>query len=379
MSNKKELCVKFNPNHIRGLFDDSSECSSICSVKTQNSVRTQNSVETRSSFAGKKSQERENIAENVVDKVPKRRGRPRKKRFEELENSPEFYESRIEENEKKKSRNSSFANFLSVLENKENDSKKNEIDKNSRNEGSTAIEPNKKYPTNNNIMDTNTLLQSRGDDISTVEEVLKESGGKLNNNEVFNLIKSINFDLQNIKNDMGNLKNTVEEKFNSIENETKTILSLIDEIKISIDDMVEEKKNKRKRNIVSGFYHVADDDKSFIHDLEESYIEGLVFQMRRYFDDNNSKFKINDGRLKEFLNHDDIKKTAITYLKDTGKFCKFIADILIPEEIILKYYFPTKHGRRGKDMIFDKSVIDVFTSSAMYLGLAIIVESKQYV
>uniref|UniRef100_A0A0N5BZV6 Uncharacterized protein n=1 Tax=Strongyloides papillosus TaxID=174720 RepID=A0A0N5BZV6_STREA len=145
-NNKELLCAKFNPNHIRRLFDDSSECSSPYSVKTQSSVRTQNSFETQSSFVDKESQERENVVEKVVDKVCRRRGRPRKKKFDEMENNPESYQSRIEENEKKKSCNSSFANLLSSLENKENGSKSDETGKNSGNE-----ESNEKNSTINSV------------------------------------------------------------------------------------------------------------------------------------------------------------------------------------------------------------------------------------
>uniref|UniRef100_A0A0K0EZN8 Ovule protein n=1 Tax=Strongyloides venezuelensis TaxID=75913 RepID=A0A0K0EZN8_STRVS len=52
------------------------------------SVKAQTSVETLSSVADKESQERKNIVKNVVDKVHKERGRPRKKK---LENNLEFY------------------------------------------------------------------------------------------------------------------------------------------------------------------------------------------------------------------------------------------------------------------------------------------------
>uniref|UniRef100_A0A0K0FCI8 RNA-directed DNA polymerase-like protein n=1 Tax=Strongyloides venezuelensis TaxID=75913 RepID=A0A0K0FCI8_STRVS len=82
--------------------------------------------------------------------------------------------------------------------------------------------------------------------------------------------------------------------------------------------------------------------------------------------------------LQKFLNDHGIIKVAIGYMNDVGKFCKFVADILIPQEYLLKLYFPTKHTRRPKEKLFDEQVVDTFNIAAKYLVACIIKEEKKF-
>uniref|UniRef100_A0A0K0FTG6 Uncharacterized protein n=1 Tax=Strongyloides venezuelensis TaxID=75913 RepID=A0A0K0FTG6_STRVS len=192
-----------------------------------------------------------------------------------------------------------------------------------------------------------------------------------NGNKILNIFNTLNNRIQKIEEDIQEMKEIMQKQNNEI-------MEMLIGINLVIQEMNERKRPESGQLIRKKVYHVLDEKHSILYYLEDTYIENLVLQAHnKYYGENGSR-RIENRELQKFLNDSGIIKDAIGYINDVGKFCKFVADILIPQEYLLKFYFPTKQTRRPKEKLFDKQVVDTFNIAAKYLGAGIIKEEKKF-
>uniref|UniRef100_A0A0N5B1Q8 RGS domain-containing protein n=1 Tax=Strongyloides papillosus TaxID=174720 RepID=A0A0N5B1Q8_STREA len=107
-------------------------------------------------------------------------------------------------------------------------------------------------------------------------------------------------------------------------------------------------------------------------------LKDMVYQMRERCFEVDGKDRIENMRLRKFLDDNTIKRKALELIQNEGTFCKFVADILISNSQILKFYFPSQYTRKNKDQLFGQDIVKAFMITAKYLGAAIISEFKHY-
>uniref|UniRef100_A0A0N5BMH4 Integrase catalytic domain-containing protein n=1 Tax=Strongyloides papillosus TaxID=174720 RepID=A0A0N5BMH4_STREA len=185
----------------------------------------------------------------------------------------------------------------------------------------------------------------------------------------------------NIFNDLNNrvrkIEGNIEEMKELFQQQNSEIMEMLGGINLAIHEI---KESRRFRSTVSRskkVYHIWDEEHSLLCDLDEIYIENLILQAHNRYYGENGKRWIENRELQAFPNNNEIVKKAVGYMKDVGKFCKFVADILIPQEYLLKFYFPSKHTRRAKERLFSEEVVKSFEIAAKYLGSRIIIEERK--
>uniref|UniRef100_A0A0K0FPG2 DUF4806 domain-containing protein n=1 Tax=Strongyloides venezuelensis TaxID=75913 RepID=A0A0K0FPG2_STRVS len=138
----------------------------------------------------------------------------------------------------------------------------------------------------------------------------------------------------------------------------------------------EEIRFKRSRTIKCCF-HLNDDNHTTLMDASNEYILEKISEMREHEYGRGCEYEITSPELKKFLDNRLIKSEALKYINNTGKFCKFVTDMLIPKEAILKYFFPTLKTKRGKKYLLSNLVVRTFYTAARYLGVGIIDEGNE--
>uniref|UniRef100_A0A0K0FT40 Phage_int_SAM_5 domain-containing protein n=1 Tax=Strongyloides venezuelensis TaxID=75913 RepID=A0A0K0FT40_STRVS len=139
----------------------------------------------------------------------------------------------------------------------------------------------------------------------------------------------------------------------------------------------EEIRFKRSRTIKCCF-HLNNDNHTTLVDASNEIILEKISEMREHDCGRGCEYKITSLELKKFLDNKLIKSEALKYINNTGKFCKFVTDMLIPKEAILKYFFPTLKTKRGKKYLLSNLVVRTFYTAARYLGVGIIDEGNGY-
>uniref|UniRef100_A0A0K0F053 Uncharacterized protein n=1 Tax=Strongyloides venezuelensis TaxID=75913 RepID=A0A0K0F053_STRVS len=115
------------------------------------------------------------------------------------------------------------------------------------------------------------------------------------------------------------------------------IMMMLIGINLVIQEMNERKRPESGQLIRKKVYHVLDEEHTILYDLEDTYIGNLVLQAHNKYYGGNELQRIENRKLQKFLNDSGIIKGAIGYMNDVGKFCNFVADILIPQEYLLKF------------------------------------------
>uniref|UniRef100_A0A0K0EC13 Uncharacterized protein n=1 Tax=Strongyloides stercoralis TaxID=6248 RepID=A0A0K0EC13_STRER len=185
-------------------------------------------------------------------------------------------------------------------------------------------------------------------------------------------IEKIMKEITEIKKLLINKQETNAIQYNSLFNLTNTDNN---ETKELFSTTFSTKKNISNLKIT---YHINDEENTPLIEATDEYIENTVNQMRENYFDLSFCNEINDEKLRHFLDDSIIKNEALKLIKNTGKFCKFVADILIPIDGQLKYFFPSKKSRRSKNELLSNTIIKCFNISCKYLGLGIIVEEETY-
>uniref|UniRef100_A0A0N5CHJ5 Uncharacterized protein n=1 Tax=Strongyloides papillosus TaxID=174720 RepID=A0A0N5CHJ5_STREA len=153
----------------------------------------------------------------------------------------------------------------------------------------------------------------------------------------------------------------------------------LEEMKIKLDYLFEiqlSNKNIRKTHSKT-LYHLSGTIPRLLMEASNEELKDMVHQMRERCFGVDGKDRIENMKLRKFLVDNTIKRKALELIQNEGKFCKFVADILIPNSQILKFYFPSQYTRRNKDQLFGQDTVKEFMITAKYLGAGIISEFKQ--
>uniref|UniRef100_A0A0N5CB73 DUF4806 domain-containing protein n=1 Tax=Strongyloides papillosus TaxID=174720 RepID=A0A0N5CB73_STREA len=152
----------------------------------------------------------------------------------------------------------------------------------------------------------------------------------------------------------------------------------VEEIKIKLDDLFEiQLTNKNiKKTHSKTLYLFSGTIPCLLMEASNEELKDMVYQMRERCFGVDGKDRIENMRLRKFLDDNTIKKKALEFIQNEGKFCKYVADILIPNSQILKFYFPSEHTRRNKNELFGRDIVKAFMITAKYLGAGIISEFK---
>uniref|UniRef100_A0AAF5DS95 Uncharacterized protein n=1 Tax=Strongyloides stercoralis TaxID=6248 RepID=A0AAF5DS95_STRER len=191
--------------------------------------------------------------------------------------------------------------------------------------------------------------------------------------KILNLINEKNNKIDEQKKEMNdNFKkmDIFEKKSAELMNKIKDQNKAMDNQYNLIINFIMKKVTNNNRNILSikSAYHLKDNEKTLLVDASENYLKELIVNIREEC----------FGPGCQFLDDAFINNEALKHIKNTGKFCKFIADILIPIEAQLMLFFPSKRSRRSKNKLLDRTIVKCYNIACKYLGLCIIEEEKTY-
>uniref|UniRef100_A0A0N5B9D0 Uncharacterized protein n=1 Tax=Strongyloides papillosus TaxID=174720 RepID=A0A0N5B9D0_STREA len=133
-----------------------------------------------------------------------------------------------------------------------------------------------------------------------------------------------------------------------------------------------------KKSSLKNNFHIIDENGTLLKEAKDEYIKEKILEMRKRQFGPNCSYEIKNKQLREFLDDEEVKNKALSYIKDSGKFCKFVADILLPKNALLKYYFPSEKTRRPIEQLFNDIIVQCYNITAKYLGLGIVAEEKHY-
>lgn len=174
--------------------------------------------------------------------------------------------------------------------------------------------------------------------------------------------------------EISNVKSTV----CSLQSQQASILQTVWENNMLLKNINEKGSiNTGTKSTPKRTFHLSDEQETPFDVANNEDILLLISDLRENYFSKGGYFEIKDQRLKNFLDDKFIKQKALEYFKDAGKFCKFVADILIPQESILKFYFPSLRTRRPKEQMFSETIVNSYYSAAKYLGSGIILEEKE--
>uniref|UniRef100_A0A0K0ENY9 Uncharacterized protein n=1 Tax=Strongyloides stercoralis TaxID=6248 RepID=A0A0K0ENY9_STRER len=228
--------------------------------------------------------------------------------------------------------------------------------------------------------------------LNKLEEQITKFNEKNNNDKIILAINSIKTDIkkfldviddQNKK--IENNKIEIIEIKNNIKNQQKiddlkydTILNLMNTINENVKDLFTkiDKTCNNHINLKKAYTMSDTDDTPALESTNEDI--KTTYKIRKSYFTSPGRYEFIDKKLRNFLNDSIIENKALKLIKNPGEFCMFVADILIPKEAQLKYFFPTKRDRRPKNKLYSETIVKYYRISCKYLGSCIILEEETY-
>uniref|UniRef100_A0A0K0FB72 DUF4806 domain-containing protein n=1 Tax=Strongyloides venezuelensis TaxID=75913 RepID=A0A0K0FB72_STRVS len=134
----------------------------------------------------------------------------------------------------------------------------------------------------------------------------------------------------------------------------------------------------RRRNDNKCCYHLKDDSRTAFADASNDHLLETIYEMREREYGKEGLKEIKNPQLKEFLRNSKIESNAFGHLKDTGKFCKYVVDQMVPQEALLKYFLPSTRSKREKKYLFNDIIVKTIIIALQYLGSSIIEKEDQF-